>query len=371
MGRPRLVAPNVVRAILSARRRHLAHCRLRSRRRRHMLSGRLPGHTCIRCVMNSRAATAFGATVVFLVAGLVVGQPPRGQRPRTGGYAPSAASPQPRGLQPRAFAIVAARVVTEPGKASPKATVVIRDGLIEAVGPDVPVPADALRIDGDGLTVYPGFVDACSHWGYDAALKRSEIGPTAPEDFASEALAATKADNRKGLTPEFAVNVALKDDDQQADGWRRSGFTAHLVAPSGGIMDGQSALVSLSGVAPRDAILAAPVAQHAALRTTPGQGDGYPRALMGVVAHARQLLLDAGHYQRLHAAFAKAGRAGRRPPYDPSLEAVQSILDGRQPVVFDADGRDGIHRALDFAAEFHLKPIVFGGRDAWKLADRL
>ena len=92
---------------------------------------------------------------------------------------------------------------------------------------------------------------------------------------------------------------------------------------------------------------------------------------MGVTAHLRQTLLDAGHYQRLHAAYEKAGRTGRRPPYDPSLEALIPVLDGKMPVVFDADGRDGIHRSLDFAAEFHLKPVIFGGRDAWKVADRL
>ncbi|HEY1375714.1 MAG TPA: amidohydrolase family protein, partial [Gemmataceae bacterium] len=221
------------------------------------------------------------------------------------------------------------------------------------------------------LTVCPGFVDACSHWGFDAGLRRSEIGPAAPEDFASEALAATKADNRKGLTPEFAVNAALKNEDEQADGWRRAGFTAHLAAPPADILSGQSALVSLSGAAPREAILRAPVAQHAALKINFGSGEGYPRSLMGVVAHLRQTLLDAGHYQRQHAAYEAAGRTGRRPPYDPSLEALLPVLDGKIPVVFDADGRDGIHRALDFAAEFHLKPVIYGGRDAWKVADRL
>src|SRR5205085_8265842 len=185
----------------------------------------------------------------------------------------------------------------EPGQVLAKATIVIRDGLIEAVGPDVAAPADALRIDGAGLIVYPGFVDACGHWGYDAALRRSEIGPTAPEDFASESLAATKADNRKGLTPEFATNFALKAEDEQADGWRRSGFTAHLIAPDGGFLSGQSAVVSLSGAPPREAMLRAPVALHASLRTNFGAGDGYPRALMGVFAHCRQTLLDAAHYQ--------------------------------------------------------------------------
>jgi imidazolonepropionase-like amidohydrolase len=268
------------------------------------------------------------------------------------------------------FAIVGARVVPEPGQSIDKATVVIRDGLIEAVGANVPSPPDALKIDGQGLTVYAGFIDAAGHWGFDTALRRSEAGPAAPEDFASEALAATKADNRKGLTPEFAVSSALQAQDEQADGWRRVGVTTHLIAPEGGIFAGTSALVSLSGAAPRDAILRSPVALHAALRPVPGDGD-YPRALMGVIAHARQTLLDAGHYQRLHADFERRGRTGLRPPFDPAIDALLPALEGKLPVVFEADGREGIHRALDFAAEFKLRPIVYGGRDAWKVADRL
>jgi imidazolonepropionase-like amidohydrolase len=274
-------------------------------------------------------------------------------------------------LRPTVFAVRNARVVVEPGKVLPKATVVVRDGLIEEVGADVEVPADALVTDGKGLTVYAGFLDAMSNWGFDLALRRSAVGDPAAEDLAAEALAATKPDNRKGVTPEFEVSTALKADDDKADTWRRLGFTAHLVAPDGGILVGQSALVSLSGAPPREAVLRAPVAQHAALRPVAVAGSDYPRVLMGVVAHARQTLLDAGHYHRAVAAFEAAGHVGRRPPFDPSLAALTPALEGKQFVFFDADTRDAIHRALDFASEFKMKPILLGGRDAWKAVDRL
>jgi hypothetical protein len=46
-------------------------------------------------------------------------------------------------LRPRVFAIRDARVVTEPGEVLPKATIVVRDGLIEAVGADVAAAAEA------------------------------------------------------------------------------------------------------------------------------------------------------------------------------------------------------------------------------------
>jgi imidazolonepropionase-like amidohydrolase len=309
-------------------------------------------------------------------------------------------------LKPAVFAVKDARVVTDAGKVLPKATVVIRDGVIEAVGADVKPPADALVTDGTGLTVYPGFLDAMSNWGYDNALRRSEGGPPAPEDLAAEALATTKPDNRKGITPEFQVRTAIKSaseapaeepagpaaggppagrrgagrggagvgagrgDEDPADNWRKVGFTAHLIAPEGGVIVGQSALVSLSGATSRDSVLRAPVALHAALRQVQG-GSDYPRALMGVVAHARQTFLDAGWYARTWAAFEQGGGVGKRPPLDPALAALGPALEGKVPVVFEADTRDEIHRALDFAAEFHLKPILYGGRDAAKVVDRL
>jgi imidazolonepropionase-like amidohydrolase len=282
---------------------------------------------------------------------------------------PSSAQTPTEQLKPTVFAISDARVFTEPGKVLAKATVIIRDGQIQAVGPDIKPPPDALLIDGKGLTVYPGFIDALSNWGFDPALRRSEAGPPAPVDFASEALAATKPDNRRGMTPEFQVGTALRMEDEFANDWRKVGFTAHLIAPDGGFIVGQSALVSLSGSVPRESLLRSPVAMHLSFHNIPG--NDYPRALMGIIAHCRQTLIDAAYNQRLWSAFEKSGRVGRRPPQDPSLEALGLILSGKLPVIFEADSKDEIHRALDFAEEFHLRPIIYGGRDAWKAADRL
>ncbi len=224
-------------------------------------------------------------------------------------------------------------------------------------------------MDGTGLTVYPGFIDAMSNWGFDPGLRRSETGAPEATDLAGDPLIATPPDHRKGLTPEFQVSSALRNEDQ-ADEWRKAGFTAHLIAPDGGFIVGQSALVSLSNAAPRSTVLRAPVAQHMAFRL--GGGNDYPRALMGVVAHCRQTLLDAGAYRRAWAAFDKAGHVGKRPPLDPALAELEpALVGGAMPVVFEADTRDSIHKALDFAAEFKLRPIIYGGREAWRVADRL
>ena len=57
---------------------------------------------------------------------------------------------------PSTVAIHNAKIVRVSGPVIAKGTVVLRNGLIEAVGENVQVPADAWVVDGEGLTVYPG-----------------------------------------------------------------------------------------------------------------------------------------------------------------------------------------------------------------------
>src|SRR6266536_5848057 len=68
-----------------------------------------------------------------------------------------------------AVAIHNAKIVTVSGSVINKGTVVVRDGLIEAVGENVAVPSDAMLVEGEGLTVYPGLIDALSTWGQAGA----------------------------------------------------------------------------------------------------------------------------------------------------------------------------------------------------------
>src|SRR5262245_56258455 len=63
-------------------------------------------------------------------------------------------------VTPRVHAIRNARIVTGPGNVIARGTVVMRDGLITAVGANVDIPADARIWEGDSLTVYPGLINA-------------------------------------------------------------------------------------------------------------------------------------------------------------------------------------------------------------------
>jgi len=70
---------------------------------------------------------------------------------------------------PSVIAIRNAKIVTVSGPVIAKGTVVIRNGLIESVGENVAVPAEAMVVDGEGMTVYPGLIDALSTIGIPGA----------------------------------------------------------------------------------------------------------------------------------------------------------------------------------------------------------
>src|SRR5579875_984361 len=243
------------------------------------------------------------------------------------------ATPLGSGTYPVAYAIRGAKVVAAPGKVFDPGTIVVRRGVIEAVGleKEVAIPYDAETIEGKVLVVYPGFIDLYTTIGQRAGVERSATGRGRPVDLAEAPLASTPTDNRRGLTPEFEVAGVLDLSDGLAEPRRRLGFTDFLSAPAGAIATGQSALVSLSGLPRREAIVAAPVALHinlappfepvgASPRTDapspgplPGLGrrrmfepagpveNPYPRVLMGAIAHLRQAMLDAEHPRDLEA----------------------------------------------------------------------
>ncbi len=62
--------------------------------------------------------------------------------------------------QTKDIAIIGAKIEVGDGKVIAVGTIVIHDGKITAVGEGVTAPAGADTVDGKGLVVYPGFIDA-------------------------------------------------------------------------------------------------------------------------------------------------------------------------------------------------------------------
>src|SRR3954465_16033595 len=85
---------------------------------------------------------------------------------------------------PRTYAVTGARLVTVSGATIPSGTIVMKNGLIEAVGAAVQPPADAVVVDGAGMTVYPGLIDMGNPAGTDIQLNlaQSQQGSRTTDD---------------------------------------------------------------------------------------------------------------------------------------------------------------------------------------------
>ncbi|HUQ32691.1 MAG TPA: amidohydrolase family protein [Pyrinomonadaceae bacterium] len=277
-----------------------------------------------------------------------------------------------------AYAITNARIVPISGPTIERGTVVIRNGLIAAVGAGVAAPADARVIDGTGLTVYPGLIDAGTTLGIPqptpatTAGERRGVGGGATPSATPTLAAAAFTPNvtlPPGLQPETLAVDLIQPGGAQIESARNAGITSALVAPREGIFIGQSAFINLAGETSQQMIVRSPVALHVGF--TPFRGGQYPASLMGVFSALRQMLLDATRLREANQIYARSPRGLRRPEQDKSLLALQPVLARELPVVMHVNTEREIRRALDLAEEFNLRVIISGGGESWKVTERL
>ena len=273
--------------------------------------------------------------------------------------APAAPETTPRpGVRentPNVHALRGARIVVAPGQVIESGVLVIRDGVIEAVGADVEVPADARVWDESGKTVYAGFIDAFGELSLEASRPASD-GKGAGY-WNSRIVPQVNADERFALDAE--TNRKL----------RSQGITARLVAPSFGIVKGTSVLVTTGDESGTRSILKPQLALH--LMLSPSRdGEGYPQSPMGAVALVRQVFYDALWYGQAWDAFDRQ-HGLPRPERNDALAALQSFAAGKSPVMIQAPDELYFLRAKRIADEFGLQCIVKGSGNEYRRLDAI
>ncbi|HUE70901.1 MAG TPA: hypothetical protein VMP01_08425, partial [Pirellulaceae bacterium] len=249
---------------------------------------------------------------------------------------------------PRVHALTGARIVVAPGRIVEQGTVVVRDGVIEAVG-DIKAPADARVWNLEGKTIYAGFID-----GYG----ETSISSTAARSGAPYW--------NSLVTPQVSVADHYNADSSLNQKLRNQGVTARLVAPSNGIIKGTSSLVLTGDDSNRAAIVRDSVALHLRLTVSPGRGrESYPNSPMGAVALARQAMLDADWYGDAWAAY-HANSTLPRPERNDALEALQAYPDSNHLLIADASNELFVLRADQYARGFSLNVAVRGSGHEYK-----
>ena len=264
--------------------------------------------------------------------------------------------------QAQIFVIRNARIATVSGPLIENGTVVISNGLIEAVGTEVRIPAGASVIEGKGLTVYPGLIDSLTDIGLTpppVAVTRGPAsgaaphGPRGPQD-------------RPGTTP-WRNPADELTDDPRVELWRNSGFTSVLTAPKNGIFPGQGAVINLVKAQPKDIVVKDSVALIVTFERAPSLID-FPNSLMGVFGYIRQIFLDAHHYRVAN----KANRNGAVRPLDRSLAIISETLQRNKPILLPANQATEILRVLNLSDGLAIQnPVLYGGQGAYSVANDL
>lgn len=273
---------------------------------------------------------------------------------------------------PGPIALRGARVVTVSGPVLEKGTVLLRNGLIEAVGENIDIPKDAWIVEAQGFTVYPGLIDALSTVGLpetaaQSATPRSETSaPAGPRGGQDLPVPFEQGPEFRPFTTTW-IRAAdlLNPADKRIEETRSAGFTSVVTFPSNGIFAGEGAFLNLSGEKQGRMVVASPAGQYVTLAT---HGFGtYPGSLMGVIAYIRQVSFDADHYKLALQAYTSHPAGQKRPNYD---RAVEGLLESPR-LLLPAEDAKQIDRMLRFAAELKRPAVLYGGHQAYRIADRI
>ncbi len=254
------------------------------------------------------------------------------------------------------FALTNAAVETVTKGRLENATVIIRNGIIEAVGPGVPVPADAQVIDCKDMTIYPGMIDGGTRLGLQEI---ESISVTQDYDEIGE------------LTPEMDALTAVNPNSVLIPVTRVSGVTSVITSPSGGLFPGTAALINLQGYTPEQ-MYGGFKAMTINFPSSGKRGRYDKRSEEEVKKDgdkAVKKLNDTWDRVRTYAAIdsATAGQAD----YNPELAALVPVLKGEMTAFIEVNKEDDILAALRWIKKQKIKAVLTGVAEGWRVADSI
>ena len=252
------------------------------------------------------------------------------------------------------IAITNAKIYPVSGPPITKGTVLIRDGVIAAVGENVPVPAGAQTIDATGKIVTPGLINSLTEVGV------VEIGQVRDTNDAS-------ARGTNNIAASFKVWDGLNPSSTVIAPTRNEGVTTVIVVPRGGLVSGQAAAIDLGSGHASDLLRRGPVAMIAQVSSSAGAGTNARGELIGKL---RALFDDVKYYMSHRGDYDRA-QTRTLSATNNDLEALVPVVEGKMPLVIDADSMPEIDAALALARDYKLQIMISGGAEAWLTADRL
>lgn len=260
------------------------------------------------------------------------------------------------------LAIRNATVLTITNGTIENGTVVVRDGRIAAVGRDVTIPQGMRVIDGTGMYLMPGIIDAHSHMAIEGGINEGS----------------------ESVTPE--VIVPVRDDDITIYRALAGGVTsALLLHGSANTIGGQGAVIKMRWGLPADSLHfegAHRIVKFAlgenvtrASSSAPDSLRRFPKSRMGVEQTLRWWFTEAQKYDREWTEYRERARRDRSaipPRRDLRLEALVDIMRGDLKVHAHSYRGDEILMLMRVAEDFGFRINTFQHvLEGFKVADEI
>ncbi len=291
---------------------------------------------------------------------------PEGAATNGGGWANAlpAPLPAPQAGSGPVLAITNARIIPVTAAVIEKGTIVIRGGRIEALGANVQVPQGATVIDAKGGHVYPGFINARTTIGIGQNGVRGYDDVSEMHDW----------------NQQLRTRVGYHSESETIPVARGTGVTTVGVAPGGGIMSGEFAVMNLDGWTWEEATLrgnAGIVFNFPALAGgggrggRGGRGGGAPPAerTYDDVRRDRDRRLD--EVIRVFDQARAYAKAGDGKTTDWGLEALLPIVDRKLPLIVSVAREQDIKDALAFGERAKVNIVLSGAIESNYAAELL
>ena len=257
--------------------------------------------------------------------------------------------------EPGLIAITGGLVYPVSSEPIPGGAVVIRDGKIEAVGADVPVPAGAEVIDATGMSVIPGIIETHSHTGFKM-LNIPATGSNNNELSVPINAHVRAIDGLDSSDPAFALAVA--------GGITTQNITTGSRSPN----SGQPAVVKMRGGTVEDMFLAPGGMKFAIRATTPY--PNFPETEQEVFELLSSELEAAQEYLDALSAH-EEDPANPRPPRNLTREAFGRLLTREWVLGIHSSSEQQMRYAMELKRRFNLDAYIHHGGATHLLAEEL
>jgi imidazolonepropionase-like amidohydrolase len=260
----------------------------------------------------------------------------------------------------RTYAITNVNIIQAPGRKVEMGTLVVKDGIIKAIGKGIAIPAEAIVLRADSMYVYAGFIDGLSRAG---VLKpKEDNNRERPKDVANP------SPERAGITPQADVRTSLSASEKSMEELRAIGFTTAQVVPYGGMLPGAGSLIQLGGKSAEEMVLAPKSVFYSELTDAERV---YPATVIGVIAKYRELYRQATLTKNYESLYASNRNGLERPATDRVLEAFYPVIDKKQPVLFKAEKVLDVQRVLGLQKDLGFSLLLADVKEGWDVLPKI